>query len=81
MASAKKKPDENLTPPDGNGIEVRNGRRYLVPGPSPIREKILGSHGHWKMKLASREEVKIRRIAWKRSQQAKKGWPADKSPI
>jgi NAD(P) transhydrogenase subunit alpha len=44
-------------------------------------QKILASHGHWKMSLASREEVKIRRIAWKKSEQQKKGWPADKSPI
>lgn len=78
---AKKKPDENLTPPDGNGIEVRDGRRYLVPGMSPIKQKILSSHEHNKRQLSAREEVKIRRIAWKKSEQQRKGWPADKSPI
>lgn len=67
--------------PEGDEVEIRDGRRYLVPGPSPIKEKILANHEDNKQKLASFEEVKIRRIAWKRQQQAEKGWPADKSPI
>lgn len=83
MASAKKKPNENLTPPNDSGdtVEVRDGRCYLVPGLSPIKQKILSSHEHNKRQLSVREEVKIRRIAWKKSEQNRKGWPADKSPI
>jgi len=66
----------------GDQIEIHeDGTRHLIPGPSPIKQKILASHGHWRRKQASCEEVKIRRIAWKKSEQAKRGWPSDKSPI
>ena len=67
--------------PESDKVEIRDGRRYLVPGLSPIKQKILASHEHNKRKLASCEEVKIRRVAWKKSEQQRKGWPSDKSPI
>jgi hypothetical protein len=64
-------------------VELReDGTRHLIHPPlTPIKQKILANHEDWKQKLAVHEEVKIQRIAWKRSQQQKKGWPSDKSPI
>jgi hypothetical protein len=64
-------------------VELReDGTRHLIrPALSPIKQKILSNHADWKQKAAVHEEVKIRRIAFKKEQQRKKGWPADKSPV
>lgn len=68
----------NHYPPDERHPD---GKQVLIPGPSPLKARLLAARAHRKLRHGAIHQGHLERIKVKVALQKAKGVPAEKSPI